>query len=128
MRAQRNRDTAPEVALRQILHRRGLRFRLHRPVVPGTTRRVDIVFGPAKVAVDVRGCYWHGHEHDQATYRRTKNLDYWARKIAGNRARDADTEQRLRDAGWEVVVIWECDNPVDAAEHVETTVRARRGR
>ena len=126
MQAQRSRDTAPEVTLRRLLHSRGLRFRIHRRIVRGTRRAVDIVFGSAKVAVDVRGCYWHGHEHDRTRYQRTKNLDYWLPKIAGNRARDADTERRLREAGWEVVVVWECEDLGLAADHIEALVRERR--
>src|SRR5665213_3912940 len=104
---QRRQDTKPEVALRQELHRRGLRFRLDRPIVPGTKRRrVDIVFSRAKVAVFVDGCFWHGcpeharREHDV-------NGWYWPGKIAGNRARDAETDRRLRDEGWVVVRVWE---------------------
>jgi DNA mismatch endonuclease (patch repair protein) len=128
MQSQRSRDTTPEMALRRLLHARGLRYRVHRQVVPGTRRAVDVVFGTAKVAVDVRGCYWHGHDHDQSEYRRTKNLEYWVPKIAGNRARDLDTEARLRQAGWEVIVVWECDDLPEAALRIEAAVRSRRDR
>jgi DNA mismatch endonuclease (patch repair protein) len=124
MQQQRSRDTRPEREVRIRLHAMGLRYRVQRRVVPGTRRTVDIAFGPAKVAVDVRGCYWHGHGHDG--YVRTKNLDYWGPKIALNQARDADTERRLRDAGWELIVIWECEDPNRAARHIATRVRARR--
>lgn len=126
MQQQRSRDTKPEVALRRALHRRGLRYRVHRPIVPGTKRKVDIVFGPTRVAVDVRGCYWHGHEHDAAQYRRTENLDYWVPKIAGNQRRDEDTEARLREAGWTVLVVWECEDLEAAAERIAAEVRTRR--
>ncbi len=96
MRQQRSRNTRPELELRRLLHARGLRFRLHREVVPGTRRTVDIVFGPSRIAVDVYGCYWHGHEHDVQQYGRTRtaNLDYWGPKIQGNRLRDADKSPR----------------------------------
>lgn len=77
MQQQRSFNTGPEVELRRALHRHGLRYRLHRPIVPGTRRKVDIVFASAQVAVDVRGCYWHGHEHEFAEYERTRNLPYW---------------------------------------------------
>lgn len=125
MRQQRSADTGPELLLRRALHRRGLRYRLHRPIVPGTRRRVDISFGPAKVAVDVRGCYWHGHEHEFATYVRTRNLDYWTPKIAGNRQRDLDTEDRLRRAGWKLVVVWECEDVERAASSIQRLVQRR---
>src|SRR5581483_11314522 len=106
MQLQASKHTRPELALRRALHARGLRFRLHRQIVPGTRRTVDIVFGPARVAVDVRGCYWHGHAHEFEAYQRRRNIDYWQPKIAGNRKRDADTECRLTEAGWLVVVVW----------------------
>src|SRR4051812_14657115 len=60
MQAQRTRDTAPEMALRRLLHARGMRYRVDRVVLPGTRARVDIAFGPARVAVFIDGCYWHG--------------------------------------------------------------------
>ena len=60
MRAQRERDTGIERALRSALHARGLRFRLHRRVLPGSRREADLVFPGPRVAVFVDGCFWHG--------------------------------------------------------------------
>lgn len=126
MQAQRNKHTGPELAIRRALHSRGLRFRLHRSVVPGTRRQIDVVFGPSKVAVDVRGCYWHGHQHEFAAYERRVNLAYWDPKIEGNRRRDADTEERLAAAGWRVIVVWECEDLEHAVDAIERAVRSRR--
>lgn len=126
MRQQRSQDTGPEIALRRELHRRGLRFRLHRAIVPGTRRRVDIVFGPTRIAVDVRGCYWHGHDHEFQEYERRANLSYWGPKIQGNRVRDADTEERLLAEGWTVRVVWECDDLQRSADEIEDLVRSRQ--
>lgn len=126
MQQQRSLNTGPEVALRRALHRRGLRFRVHRQIVPGTRRRVDIAFGPARIAVDVRGCYWHGHQHEFDEYERRHNLHYWGPKIAGNRARDEDTERRLRDAGWELIVVWECEDIESAARRIARRIAVRR--
>jgi DNA mismatch endonuclease (patch repair protein) len=124
MRQQPSRSTGPEVALRRELHRRGLRYRLQRRVLPDVRRTADIVFGPARVVVDVRGCYWHGcAEH--GTRPRVNNA-YWDAKLARNRARDVDTEQRLRAAGWSVVVVWEHEDPRSAADRVQAAVEARR--
>lgn len=125
MQLQKSRHTNPELRLRSALHRRGLRYRLHRRIVAGTRREVDIVFGRQKVAVDVRGCYWHGHAHEFAAYERKGNLTYWAPKIEGNRSRDADTERRLRDDGWIVVVVWECEEINAAVERVELALGSR---
>lgn len=124
MRQQASRSTGPEVALRRELHRRGLRYRVQRRVLPDVRRTADIVFGPARVVVDVRGCYWHGcPEHGT---RPRANSGYWDVKLARNRSRDADTEARLRGAGWAVVVVWEHEDVVAAADRVQATVNQRR--
>ncbi|NYI66114.1 DNA mismatch endonuclease (patch repair protein) [Spelaeicoccus albus] len=126
MQLQRTRDTAPEMALRRILHSMGLRYRVDRSPLRGWRRRADIVFGPAKVAVFVDGCFWHGcPEHSR---RETKsNPGYWSGKIARNRERDADTDARLADAGWTVLRVWEHESPVLAADLVAKTVKEMRG-
>lgn len=126
MQKQRSQNTGPEVELRRALHRRGLRFRIHQQIVPGTKRRVDIALGQSKVAVDVRGCYWHGHPHELRSYHRRNNLEYWQPKIARNKARDADTALRLRKAGWKLVVVWQCQDIEKAANRIATIVRTRR--
>ena len=126
MQLQRSHDTAPERELRSELHARGFRFRLHRPIVKGTRRTVDIVFPRQRVAVDVRGCFWHGHPHEFAAYERRTNLKYWSPKIEGNSRRDLDTERRLSDDGWTVVVVWECEPVDDAADRVSRVLRPNR--
>jgi len=124
MQQQRVRDTAPELALRRELHRRGRRYRVDVPIVPGTRRRVDIAFTKARVAIFVDGCFWHGcPEHGQRAH--NVNEWYWPEKIAGNRQRDADTAARLRAAGWAVVRIWEHDDPEQAAALIGHQVDSR---
>ncbi len=126
MQLQRERDTVPELALRSELHRRGRRYRVDVPIVPGTRRRVDIVFGRARIAVFVDGCFWHGcPEHGQRAH--DVNGWYWPEKIAGNRRRDADTDARLRAAGWAVVRVWEHDDPEQAAALIGHQVDCRFG-
>ncbi|MFE3289473.1 DNA mismatch endonuclease Vsr [Rhodococcus sp. NPDC059234] len=117
MRTQRRRDTAPELALRRELHRRGRRYRVDRAPLPGMRRRADLVFPGARVAVFVDGCFWHCcPEH--AT-RPKNNAQWWADKLAANVARDRDTDVRLTEAGWVVVRIWEHEDPAAAADAVE---------
>lgn len=125
MQLQRTRDTNPEMAVRRILHEMGLRYRVDRAPLPGIRRRADIVFGPARVAVFIDGCFWHGcPEHGRP---RTKaNPEYWSSKIERNRRRDADTDSRLAEAGWAVLRVWEHDDPVVVADLVATTVKERR--
>ncbi|MGO1738111.1 MAG: very short patch repair endonuclease [Actinomycetaceae bacterium] len=118
------RDTAPELALRRLLHAAGLRYRVTYPV-PGNRRRsIDIAFTRAKVAVFVDGCFWHGCPAHGTKPR--ANSDWWRIKLATNQARDADTNVLLRDAGWHVVRIWEHTDPTEAAEAVLATLADAR--
>jgi len=126
MSRQRVRDTAPEIALRRELHRRGLRFRLHERPVQQLRRNADIVFRGPRVAVFVDGCFWHGcPEHGRVP---SPNAWYWPAKFERNRARDADTAERLSDAGWRVVRVWEHEETCTAATRVECVVNGRRRR
>lgn len=121
MQAQRQRDTAPELALRRELHRRGLRYRVDHPVL--SRRRADVAFTKARVAVFVDGCFWHGcPEH--GTWPRT-NAEWWKSKIEANRARDADTNERLRAKGWMVVRVWEHEPARSGADRIALAVGER---
>lgn len=121
MRAARRRDTRPELELRSELHRFGLRFRVHRGIVPGVRRQADIVFGPARVAVFVDGCFWHSCPL-HAT-RAKANAAFWRAKLAENCRRDRDTDARLRTAGWRVIRVWEHENARAAARRIARAVR-----
>lgn len=124
MERQRRRNTSPERRLRSALHRRGLRFRLHRRVVPLTRREADIVFTTERVAVFVDGCFWHGcSEHGTAP---RANAAFWRAKIRANQERDRDTDQRLARDGWQVVRVWEHEDPEAAAARISAVVRTRR--
>src|SRR6266566_3085361 len=96
MQSARRRDTTPEVALRRLLHARGLRFRIDRPIL-SRARRADIVFASAKVAVFVDGCFWHCCPIHR-TFPKA-NAAWWADKLKTNRCRDLDTNRKLRKAG-----------------------------
>lgn len=124
MVANRSRDTKPELRVRSAVHRRGLRYRVSARPLPGLQRTADMVFRPAKVAVFIDGCFWHGcPEHYTAP--RT-NAGYWSAKIERNKGRDADTDQQLQGAGWTVLRYWEHE-PTDAvAEDIIRTVRLAR--
>ena len=123
MRGNRSTDTKPEVALRRELHRRGLRFRKHLSVVPGLRCRPDIVFPRARVAVECRGCFWHLCPTDAVLPK--SNLDYWLPKPERNVERDQRNEQALVDHGWKLVVVWEHESTIDAADKIEELVRSR---
>lgn len=122
MRRQARRDTKPEMELRRELHRRGLRYRVDRVLLTNSRRRHDIVFSGSRVVVEVLGCYWHAcPEHGTQP---KANAAWWAEKLAMNQARDGDTEIRLRATGWKLLVVWEHEDPVEAADRVEAAVRA----
>ena len=123
MKRQAREHTGPELALRKILHARGLRYRIGLRV-PGLARRsIDITFTRAHVAVFVDGCFWHGCPI-HATWPAV-NADWWAAKINANRERDIRTTAHLIDLGWDVVRVWEHEAPEAAADRVERIVRSR---
>lgn len=101
----RGKNTKPEIIVRRLLHRLGYRFRLHRQDLPG---KPDIVMPKWRTVIFVNGCYWHGHE-DCHLFRPPKSrTEFWTSKIASNQTRDELSQTRLQDAGWKVLVIWEC--------------------
>ena len=103
----RSRDTAPELAVRSYLHAKGLRFRLHRRDLPG---KPDLVFAGRHAVLFVHGCFWHGCPRCVDGTRRVKsNVPYWSAKVEGNRARDKRNIAALRQMGWSVFTVWECE-------------------
>ena len=126
MRRVRREHTTPELAIRSAIHRRGLRYRLHRSV-PGVPRvKPDIVFPKARVVVYVDGCFWHRCPAHGTLPKR--NREWWEAKLEANVARDRRHAAALRDAGWEVVRIWEHEDPGEAALRIESLVRPRSHR
>lgn len=125
MRSNRSRDTAPELALRRAAFKLGLRYRVCARPIQGVRRTADMVFAGAKVAVELRGCYWHGcPDHHRLP---AANRDYWIAKVQRNQARDADIERILAEAGWQLIVVWEHEDPIEAAAEIASAVRNRKG-
>lgn len=124
----RQTGTGAEIALRRDLYRRGLRYRVDFEVLKKPRRVADIAFPGLMIAIFVDGCFWHGcPEH--ATWPK-QNSDFWRQKIETNRARDIDTNERLRNIGWTVLRFWEHEQPTEAADIVVQTVamgRSKRG-
>jgi DNA mismatch endonuclease (patch repair protein) len=106
MRAVKGRDTAPEMLVRRMAHGMGYRHRLHRKDLPG---KPDLVFPSRRKVVFVHGCFWHGHECKRGARMPKANRDYWQAKIARNRMRDKKNQDSLRNMGWRVLEIWECE-------------------
>jgi DNA mismatch endonuclease (patch repair protein) len=105
MSSVRSRNTGPEMILRRMLHARGYRYRLHRRGLAGSP---DIVFPSRRKAIFVHGCFWHGHGCRWGRLPKSR-LEYWGPKIETNRNRDAYNLTKLRAAGWQALVVWQCE-------------------
>ena len=124
MRSNRRRDTKPELAIRRLLHARGLRYRVDVPLEFDHRRRADIVFPAAKLIVFIDGCFWHGcKEHYSVP---ATNAEFWATKREKNMARDQETTQRLTEAGWIVRRYWEHEDPVKVVDDIQSKYRELR--
>jgi DNA mismatch endonuclease (patch repair protein) len=105
MQSVKTRDTGPELAVRRILYRLGYRYRLNAKKLPG---RPDIVFPGRKRAIFVHGCFWHGHGCVKGRAPKSR-LDYWEPKLKTNRERDAAQLRALKELGWSVMTVWQCE-------------------
>lgn len=116
MSRQRRRDTKPELLVRQILHARGLRYRVNAAPELGLRGKADIVWRGLRLAVYIDGCFWHGcPEH--AT-RPKANEAWWAEKLDGNVQRDRRTDRALTSRGWTVLRFWEHEQPTTVADAI----------
>lgn len=102
----RGRDTKPEMIVRRMAHALGYRFRLRRKDLPGSP---DLVFPGRRAVVFVHGCFWHRHPGCSKASTPKSNQTFWDDKFARNVERDARKERELRQLGWDVLVIWECE-------------------
>lgn len=106
MSAIKGRDTKPEILLRKLLHSLGYRFRIQRKDLPG---RPDIVLPRYKTVIFVNGCFWHRHEGCKYASTPSTNSEFWEKKFAANVERDTRNYAALKEQGWNVVIIWECE-------------------
>ena len=108
MRAIRSKDMKPELAVRRMAHAMGYRYRLHRHDLPG---RPDLVFPGRRKVIFVHGCFWHQHADPKCklAHAPRSNLDYWKPKLARTQERDKRNCAALEEAGWGVLVVWECE-------------------
>lgn len=102
----RNKNTKPEMIVRSLLHRMGYRFRLHKKCLPG---RPDIVLPKHKTIIFVHGCFWHRHENCKYAYNPKSRIEFWREKFVENINRDKKVQNELRELGWNVEIIWECE-------------------
>lgn len=105
MQSVNNKNTAPEMQVRRILHAMGLRFRIHRKDLPGSP---DIVLPRYRTAIFVHGCFWHAHGCAKGQPPKSR-LDYWLPKLAKNVERDRTKKEQLEALDWRVLVVWQCE-------------------
>lgn len=101
----KNRNTTPEKRVRSLLHRLGFRFRLHHKKLLG---HPDIMLPKYRKVVFVHGCFWHGHDCPRAK-RPATNQEFWNEKIEKNRERDDESLRKLKELGWDSLVVWQCE-------------------
>jgi DNA mismatch endonuclease (patch repair protein) len=106
MAAIKGKDTKPEIIVRRYLHKSGYRFRLHRKDLPG---KPDITLPRFKTVIFVHGCFWHRHEQCKNSVMPKSNASFWRKKLDGNVVRDKKNIDLLKEQGWKVLVIWECE-------------------
>lgn len=99
-----SKNTKPEILIRKALHHSGYRFRLHVKTLPG---KPDIVLPKYRTAIQVRGCFWHGHDCIDGHLPKS-NKEYWEPKLLKTKRRDRTNDRALRLEGWSVIIVWEC--------------------
>ncbi|MFJ9501554.1 very short patch repair endonuclease [Brevibacillus centrosporus] len=115
-----SKNTIPEMIVRKSLHSRGFRYRLHDNKLPG---KPDVVLSKYKTVIFVHGCFWHAHEGCKFYRIPKSNTDYWKKKIENNISRDIKNRKALRELGWNVIVVWECELKNNAEKRCSDLVK-----
>lgn len=118
MKRIRAKDTSPEIIARKLIHSMGYGYRLHVNELPG---RPDLVFPSRRKIIFVHGCFWHQHAECKEKHIPKSNVSYWKPKLQKTIKRDAENIRKLRFAGWDVLVVWECY--LDNIDKVRKTVK-----
>lgn len=124
MKAAKPKNTAPEMALRALLFKMGLRYQVDARPLKELNRKADIVFRTAKVAIFVDGCFWHGCPIHGTQAK--ANAEFWNFKIKNNRERDLETTKLLQKAGWRVIRVWEHEDPIKVSKKIYQTLKRRK--
>lgn len=105
MAAIKSKNTKPEIIVRKFLHKNGFRFRLHSSSLPG---KPDVILKKYKTVIFVNGCFWHQHKNCEKSKIPKTNRKYWIAKFQKNKLRDVKNFKEIREKGWNIIVIWEC--------------------
>ena len=121
MSAVKSRNTKPELVVRKFLAKAGVKYRCNVADLPG---KPDIAIKKYHLALDVHGCFWHGHDGCKKAKLPSSNIDFWTAKIQANKLRDTRTSLALQSIGFSYYVIWECElsavEPIVLKEFVQT--------
>ncbi|MEX0608148.1 MAG: DNA mismatch endonuclease Vsr [Balneolaceae bacterium] len=109
----KGKDTKPEMLVRKFLHANGFRYRLHVKELPG---KPDLVLPKYNSVIFVHGCFWHAHEGCKYFKIPESRTEFWKEKLFGNKERDEKHIQALKELGWNVIVVWECELKPDKSE------------
>jgi DNA mismatch endonuclease, patch repair protein len=104
MAAIKGNNTRPEMLVRRSLHQAGFRYRLHAENLPG---KPDLVFPKYKAVIFIQGCFWHQHQCAMFHWPKSRT-EWWVKKITANRSHDVAVQDKLREMGWRVMLVWEC--------------------
>ncbi|HWQ47742.1 MAG TPA: DNA mismatch endonuclease Vsr [Methanosarcina sp.] len=102
----RGKETKPEILVRKFLFSEGFRYRINDERYPG---KPDLVLPKYKTVIFIHGCFWHGHENCKASKLPETNVEFWEKKISDNVARDRKNIEKLKDGGWNVIIVWQCE-------------------
>ena len=102
----RANDSKPEMIVRRTVHAMGFRYRLHERRLPGTP---DLVFAGRKKIIFVHGCFWHRHSCPKGLPMPATRTEFWRAKFEATVARDRRVQDLLHEAGWQALVVWECE-------------------
>lgn len=115
----KGKDTIPEIIVRKYLFSKGLRFRKNDKRYPGSP---DIVLPKYNTMVFVHGCFWHLHNGCKYAVMPKSNVDFWEKKLYGNKERDKRNQKLLEKMGWNVITVWECQLKKDKKEETLETL------
>ncbi|WP_306508838.1 MULTISPECIES: very short patch repair endonuclease [Janthinobacterium] len=114
----KGKNTGPELLVRKLVFAAGYRYRIHVKNLPGSP---DLTFPRRKKVIFVHGCFWHRHEGCDLARMPKSRIDFWDSKLSGNKLRDARAVDALRQCGWDVMVVWECElrDPQNVAKAIQ---------
>ena len=115
----KGRDTKPELQVRGVLRKLGYRYRLQYSKIPG---KPDFAFPGKRKAIWVHGCFWHRHENCVLARLPKGRRDFWVPKLEENKRRDLENQEKVKQAGWKSLVIWECE--LNNTDMIEDKIKA----